>query len=206
MDITDIFYIAILIMSVVMHEISHGFVAEKLGDPTARLAGRLTLNPISHLDLFGSFILPVLLIVSHAGFVFGWAKPVPYNPYNLKNQKWGPGLVAGAGPLSNLSIAIFFGLIIRFADVLSVPQSFVSISVLIVLTNIVLAVFNLIPIPPLDGATVLSSILPYHQARKIEMFGQQYGLFLLIFIMFFGGRIIEPLLHALFSLITGASL
>src|SRR3989338_9716356 len=110
-----IFYIAILIMSVVIHEVSHGFVAEKFGDHTARHAGRLTLNPIPHLDLFGSFILPFLLVISNASFVIGWAKPVPYNPENLNNRKWGTVAVASAGVLSNLLVAVIFSIIIWIA-------------------------------------------------------------------------------------------
>jgi len=103
-----IFLISILIFSVILHEISHGYVAEMLGDPTARLAGRLTLNPLPHLDLWGSFIIPLLLIVSNAGFIIGWAKPVPYNPHNFRNKKWGEAMVAGAGPAMNIFIAILF--------------------------------------------------------------------------------------------------
>src|SRR3990172_1878487 len=110
-----VFYIAVLIFSVVIHEVSHGTIANRLGDPTAKFAGRLTLNPIKHLDLWGSIILPVFLILVRSPILFGWAKPVPYNPYNLKNQKWGPAMVAAAGPASNLLLAVFFGLIIRLA-------------------------------------------------------------------------------------------
>jgi Zn-dependent protease len=190
-------------MSVVIHEVSHGFAAEKLGDPTARMAGRLTLNPINHIDLFGSFILPVVLVMTHSPFLFGWAKPVPYNPYNLKNQKWGPAMVAAAGPLSNLFLALIFGLVIRFSNTLQITQAFLEISIMIVMTNIVLAVFNLIPVPPLDGSKVLFSVLPYHQARNLEMWGQQYGLILLVAVMFFAGAIIEPIFRFLYTLITG---
>lgn len=190
-------------MSVVIHEVSHGFAAEKLGDPTARLAGRLTLNPINHIDLFGSFILPVLLVLTHSPFLFGWAKPVPYNPYNLKNQKWGPAIVAVAGPFSNICLAVIFGLIIRFSNTLQLTQAFFDVSVMIVMTNLVLAVFNMIPVPPLDGSKVLLSVLPYHQARNLEMWGQQYGIILLIGVMFFAGAIIEPIFRFLFTLITG---
>src|SRR3989339_1969455 len=100
MQITDtIYYVAILIMSIVIHEVSHGFMAERFGDDTARNAGRLTLNPLKHLDLFGSILLPAVLILSHAGFLFGWAKPVPYNSNNLSSRKWGTIAVAGAGVL-----------------------------------------------------------------------------------------------------------
>src|SRR3989344_1831079 len=114
--INFIFFISILIISVVIHEVSHGYMAEYLGDPTARLAGRLTLNPIPHLDLFGSFIIPLLLFFSSSPIMLGWAKPVPYNPYNLRNQRWGDALVASAGPLSNLAIALSIVLFVRFGE------------------------------------------------------------------------------------------
>jgi len=205
MEPSTIFFIVILIFSVIIHEISHGYVAEMLGDPTARMAGRLTLNPIPHVDLFGSFILPVLLIVSHAGFVFGWAKPVPYNPYNLKDQKWGPAMVAVAGPLSNIFIAIIFGLALRFADILSLPAAFVEIFFIIVILNIVLAVFNMIPIPPLDGSKVLFALLPYRYYHYIESL-EKYGFVILLFVVFFGWKFIQPVISGIFYLITGSSL
>src|SRR3990167_2435115 len=133
MNATDaIFYILILIMSIVIHEVSHCFMAEHFGDNTARNAGRLTLNPIKHLDLFGSILLPALLVLSKAGFIFGWAKPVPYNPNNLSNRKWGTIAVAAAGVLSNFFVAIIFGLIIRFTINLSLPSGFYFITSIIV--------------------------------------------------------------------------
>src|SRR3989338_6814886 len=118
-----IIFIIILILSVIIHEVSHGYVANMLGDPTAKLAGRLTLNPISHLDPVGSFLVPVLMYVS-TGFMFGWAKPVPYNPYNLRNQRWGTALVGVAGVAANFLLAIVFGLTIRFCENFGVPASF----------------------------------------------------------------------------------
>ena len=127
MDATNgLFYIVILIMSVVIHEVSHGFMAEYFGDKTARYAGRLTLNPLKHLDLFGSIILPVVLIISHSPFLFGWAKPVPYNPNNLSNRRWGTMAVACAGVLANFSIAVIFGIIIRLTFLMqyALPESY----------------------------------------------------------------------------------
>src|SRR3990167_7918192 len=109
-----VFGIIILIFSIIIHEVMHGVVANSLGDPTARLAGRLTLNPIPHIDLFGSIIIPGLLVLTNAGILFGWAKPVPYNPYNLRGGKWGEGAVAFAGVGANFLLAIIFGLLIRF--------------------------------------------------------------------------------------------
>ncbi|PIR57631.1 MAG: site-2 protease family protein [Parcubacteria group bacterium CG10_big_fil_rev_8_21_14_0_10_38_31] len=202
-EVNFIFVIAILIMSVVIHEVSHGYVASMLGDPTAKLAGRLTLNPLKHLDFLGSLIVPMATYLL-GGFIFGWAKPVPYNPYNLRNQKWGPALVGLAGPFSNLSVALFFGVIIRFNMGFS-SMAFIQIAGLVVFINIILAVFNLIPIPPLDGSKVLFALIPYrysHIQTKIE----QYGLILLIFFIFFLFQFIFPIISGLFQLITGFSL
>ena len=204
MDITVIFFIAILIMSVVAHEVSHGFAAEKLGDPTARLAGRLSLNPVSHIDPIGSILVPAFLAISHAGFIFGWAKPVPYNPYNLKNQKWGPAIVAVAGPLANLFIALVFGLIIRSYGV-ALPSAFLDISIYIVFINILLAIFNLIPIPPLDGSKILFAFIPYKYTHMMD-FLQRYSFFILLFIIFFAWGFIQPIISGLFTLITGITI
>jgi len=156
--IDGIFYVIVLIMSVVVHEFSHGYTAYLLGDNTARDSGRLTLNPIKHLDLFGSVVLPLLLVLSNAGFVIGWAKPVPYNPNNLRNVRKGTMLVSVAGVLANLLIAIIFGLLIRFSPFLisvSLIGPFLKIASIIVILNLVLVLFNLIPIPPLDGSKIL---------------------------------------------------
>ena len=117
--------IAILIMSVVVHEVSHGYAAFLLGDPTAKYAGRLTLNPIKHLEPWGSVFIPLFLAISNAGILFGWAKPVPYNPYNLKNQKYGPAIVGAAGPLSNLALALFAGITMRAFFVAGIFEGFV---------------------------------------------------------------------------------
>jgi Zn-dependent protease len=138
--------IIILIFSIIVHEIAHGFMADWLGDPTARLQGRLTLNPIKHIDPVGSIIVP--LITSLSGFTFGWAKPVIYNPYNLKNKRQGEFLIALAGPASNLVIAAIFGFIIRFNFVNALAMTpFLEICSYIVVINLVLAIFNLIPVP-----------------------------------------------------------
>lgn len=200
-----IFFIAILIMSVVIHEVSHGFVALRFGDKTALYAGRLTLNPLKHLDFFGSIILPAFLILSHSPFMFGWAKPVPYNPNNLTNRKWGTIAVAAAGVLANLFIAILFGLILRFSINDVVPINFVSIVSSIVLINLGLAIFNLIPIPPLDGSKILFSLLP-RSLDSIVSFLEQYSLVLIVvFIVFFVDSLF-PILAYLFQLITGLAI
>lgn len=197
-----VFSIGILIMSIVVHEVSHGFTALMLGDKTAKYAGRLTLNPIKHLDFFGSFIVP-LLSYSLGGVIFGWAKPVPYNPHNLRNQRWGPGLVSVAGPLSNFFIAIIFGLILRFHYYFTfLSSSFFEIASLIVFINILLAVFNLVPIPPLDGSKVLFALLPY-KWHNVQMFLERYGLILVVIFIFFLFQVILPLVYILFRAITG---
>ncbi len=201
-----IFSLAILLMSAVIHEVSHGYAAYLLGDPTAKNAGRLTLNPIYHLDFFGSIILPFLLVLTGSPFVFGWAKPVPYNPYNLKNQKWGSAIVGAAGPLSNILIALAFGLLMRFGAVSGLlPFSFLNIVGSIVFINLLLAVFNLVPVPPLDGSKLLFSVLPYRW-RQTEYFLERYGIFFLLFFIFFLWRFLLPIIALLFRLITGVGL
>ncbi len=190
-------------MSVVVHEVSHGYAAEALGDPTARYAGRLTLNPLKHLDPFGSFILPALTYFL-GGFIFGWARPVPYNPYNLKNQKWGPAVVAAAGPISNIFLAVVFGFLMRLgAGALWLEGSLGLISSVVVI-NLVLAFFNLVPIPPLDGSKVAFAFLPF-RFREFEEFLESWGPAILIFFVFFFFRLLLPLVFYAFELITGFS-
>ena len=203
MQATDpVFYIVILIISVVIHEVSHGFVAEYFGDKTARHAGRLTLNPLVHLDIFGSILLPTLLVLSHSPFLFGWAKPVPYNPDNLTNEKWGTIAVASAGVLANIFIAVIFGLLIRFSFLLNLPADFYTVASYIVIMNLALAIFNLVPIPPLDGSKILFSFLP-RSFSSLMFFLEQYSfIFLIIFIVYFSSML-SPILLASFSLITG---
>lgn len=206
--IDGLFYILVLIMSIVIHEFAHGYMAYHLGDNTARLSGRLTLNPIKHLDPFGSVILPLLLYITTSGsFLVGWAKPVPYNPANLKNERKGTLLVSIAGILANLFIAIVFGLLIRLAIIygISISSPFYKISSIIVIINLVLFLFNLIPIPPLDGSKILFSILSY-KYRNIELFLEKWGVFLLLFfIIFLWGKVV-PFIFIVFRLITGVSL
>ena len=203
MNATDaIFYIVILIMSVVIHEVAHGYMALRYGDKTAEYAGRLTLNPIPHLDLFGSILLPALLVLSGSPFLIGWAKPVPYNPNNLSDRKWGSIAVAAAGILANLAIAIFFGLILRFTMGTTMPDGFTSIVSIIVLVNLVLAIFNLVPIPPLDGSKILYPLLPRSFQPVVSIIEQYSIVFLIIFIVFFSD-VIYPILSFMFHLITG---
>jgi len=206
------FYILVLIISVVIHEVSHGYMAYKLGDNTARDSGRLTLNPLKHLDPFGSVILPLLLYFStHGSFLVGWAKPVPYNPNNLKNVRKGTFLVSIAGILANILIAVIFGLLIRFAPMFGIPpytadpsliHPFYRIASIIVFMNLILAIFNIIPIPPLDGSKILFSIIPY-KYRSIENFMERYGLLFLIFFIIFIWNKVAPIIFITFSFLTG---
>jgi len=201
-----IFLIVILIFSVIIHEIAHGSVAYYLGDPTAKYAGRLTLNPLKHLDPVGSVIVPVFLALmaqlTGGGIIFGWAKPVPINPYNFRDQKYGSLKVALAGPLSNLSVAVVFGLALRFIpQLVSIPGLVVVFSYIIYI-NILLAIFNLIPIPPLDGSHILFAFIP-HRAREIKLFMRQFGIFLLLFIILFAFPYILSIINWIFALITG---
>jgi len=195
--------IAILIMSVVIHEVAHGSVANRLGDPTAKYAGRLTLNPIKHLDFIGSFLLPLIMIVLGSGFILGWAKPVPVNPYNFKDQKYGKLKVAIAGPLSNLSIVLFFSILARLIPIDSITRSnivnyfpeFISSGfwsqifyffIFIIFINLLLAIFNLIPIPPLDGSHILFTFFPSLEYKFKEFYAKTgfLGMFILIFLIF----------------------
>lgn len=201
-EIDFIFSIIILIMSVVVHEVSHGYMAYFFGDPTAKFAGRLTLNPLRHLDINGSVIVPTITYML-TGFIFGWAKPVPYNPYNLKNAKVGEPMVALAGPLSNFLVAIIFSLLIRFSGELGIASgSFISAAGLIVFINLLLGIFNLIPIPPLDGSKVLFGILPYRLVYVREFLEKNYLwlIFLFIFVLW---KFFVPIIYLLFSLLTG---
>lgn len=181
-----IFGIVVLVLSVIIHEVAHGYAAHALGDPTAKLAGRLTVNPVPHIDLFGSILLPGLMVLSGAGVLFGWAKPVPYNPYNLKNQRWGEAIVGIAGVATNLLIALVFALVTRYALGAGLDV-FAQLAAIIVITNLSLGLFNLIPIPPLDGFTVLRGILPYAAAMRLRDLEDRIargGAFSLIAILF----------------------
>lgn len=206
MDTTNtIFYIVVLVMSVIIHEISHGFMAEKFGDHTARDAGRLTINPLVHLDLFGSIILPVLLIISNAHFLFGWAKPVPYNPNNLTNRRWGTLAVASAGIIANLSVAIIFSIFIRIGLYANFENpSFYFICGLIAFVNLLLAFFNLMPFPPLDGSKILFSFLPARFARY-EDFLERYSIIIFLLFIFFIWDHIFPAIFYIYHFLVGVN-
>lgn len=189
-------------MSVVIHETSHGYAARYLGDQTAEYAGRLTLNPLKHLDPMGSFIIPFFSYMV-GGFIIGWAKPVPYNPHNLRLGRWSEAIVAGAGPLSNIIIAIFFGLLLRFVTSGGgLSEAFVQITAVVILINVILAVFNMVPIPPLDGSKILFALFP-DKFGEMRNFFERYGFMVLIFFIFFLWQFLTPIVSVIFRLITG---
>lgn len=212
MQIDIIFGIAALVFSVVLHEVAHGYMANFLGDPTARLDGRLTINPLKHLDPFGSVLLPAILVLSHSPILFGWAKPVPYNPYNLKRGGvWAEALVAGAGPASNLLIAIAIAIFIRATIAAGViSDAVLQLGFTIVVINVMLSIFNLIPIPPLDGSKILSAILPISLAQSWEKVRMQlehnpllgFGA-VVLFIMLMGDGL-GKLVHVIARVFVGA--
>ncbi len=192
-----IILIVILFFSIIIHEVSHGYVAYILGDPTAKYAGRLTLNPAVHIDVIGTIILPLFLIISNSPILFGWAKPVPINPYNFKNPRKDLMWVGLSGPASNLAIALILSFIIKI-----LPHSnFTLILASGAIINIVLAVINLIPIPPLDGSRIITGLLPRELAYKymrLEPFG---FIIAILFILLFGRSIIQPIIGVICSLL-----
>lgn len=194
------FQVIVLIFSAVIHEYMHGFMANRLGDPTARLAGRLSFNPLVHLEWFGSFLLPGIMLLTGMPFAFGWAKPVPYNPNNLVDKRWGEAKVALAGPLANLTLAAFFGLFLSLAPTISTNFDFLL--GIIIYINLILMVFNLLPIPPLDGSKILAAFLsPEAKMRYFSL--ERFGFILVILFAWFAFPLLLPVVNFLFSLLTG---
>lgn len=208
---TDIIFgLIILIFSVILHEVAHGYMANYLGDPTARLQGRLTLNPLSHIDPIGTILLPGILLITGSPFLIGYAKPVPYNPYNLKG-KWGETLVAAAGPGTNILLAVIFALLIRFGGV-AMTTAMLSAFETIVYINLLLALFNLIPIPPLDGSKVLSGLLgdntavgrTYNSFRSsFERLGVLSGTLIILILLYILSPYFSFVVQWVFTLLVG---
>ncbi|HVS79566.1 MAG TPA: site-2 protease family protein [Candidatus Paceibacterota bacterium] len=200
----SVFSLVILIMSAAVHEVAHGWMADSLGDPTAKYQGRLTLNPLKHIDPWGSVVVPVLFYLASGGAIgFGWAKPVPYNPYNLRDQRWGELKVALAGPAVNFILAALGSIVIRAVVAGGVQNEALILALAAIVTvNLVLGLFNLIPLPPLDGSKILYAFLPfkyYAFRQNLEYIGP---IFLLV-IIFFLWPVISPIIGALFGLFTG---
>lgn len=189
-----ILQILIFFFSIVIHEYSHGLIAYKLGDPTAKISGRLTFNPLAHIDLFGTIILPLSLFILGSRVIFGWAKPVPVNFFNLRNPKRDIVFVGIAGPLANICLAIFLSLILR----INLPLRICEFLKLAILINLVLAIFNLIPVPPLDGSRILMGLLPSNLAYRFSLV-EPFGILIIFFLLMLGlfNRIILPFVYFL---------
>ena len=195
-------------LAIILHEVAHGLVAERLGDPTARLMGRLTLNPIPHIDIVGSIILPLTLLILRSPFLFGWAKPVPVDPYNLQHPKKDLALISLAGPLANISFAVVLSIFLRIILTVFPNTNIFAMFFYVIEFNIALAVFNLIPIGPLDGAKILTGLLPNKQAKAFRDFLDKFGMILILTLIFpiFGGSslvtlIISPVINVFLKLL-----
>ena len=208
---TIVIQVVAFLVAITIHEASHAWMAFRLGDPTAKLRGRLSLNPIAHIDLYGTVLIPLFLILIGSPFVFGWAKPVMFDVYNLKNPRKDSALIALAGPVSNLIFSILIAFVLSITN-LSQNSFLGSLFFYIIAINIVLAIFNLIPIHPLDGGKIFIGLLPEKDAQEADFFLRRYGIFLLILLIFpiFGGRsplsyILWPTVNFVLKLLTPAN-
>lgn len=205
---SNIILLIALLVSIIIHEVAHAWAADRLGDPTARLSGRLSLNPLAHIDLYGTILFPLLLVIIKSPIVFGWAKPVRFDPYNLKNPRRDTALISLAGPLSNLILAIISAILLRLIFINPFSPLFLLSNFFRALTyvSVVLAFFNLIPVHPLDGGKILIGLLPAKDAYEADRFLNRYGviiLFLLIFPTFGGTSPIFMFLSPVLNFILG---
>jgi len=199
-----IFQLIVLYASMVVHEVSHGLTAYKLGDPTAKLAGRLSFNPLKHIDPFGTAILPLLLILFNSPFVICYAKPVPFNPANFRNIRKGIMLTGLAGPLSNIFLAIIFGILIRLFGFFGfLPPSFLLLLFIIVFLNLLFAFFNLAPFPPFDGHHLVFSLLPNRFHGLKNFLTRNYFFLMFIWIFWVFPYLLAPFVYRLSSIFVG---
>ncbi|MBU2527971.1 MAG: site-2 protease family protein [Candidatus Omnitrophota bacterium] len=204
----ELLFLPILFFSVIVHEVAHGYAALRLGDETALYSGRLTLNPIPHIDPVGTIILPLFLFITNAGFLIGWAKPVPVNPYNFVNPRQDFAKVGAAGPLANIALALISAMLLTIINLAGLMTSFELIAGLLqysVFINILLAVFNLIPIPPLDGSRILAAVLPYDKAYKYERM-MRFGPFLTLIVLWMFWPVIFTIVRTIAGTILSVAL
>jgi Zn-dependent protease len=199
-----VFQVVILLFSVILHEVAHGYAALKLGDPTAKYAGRLTLNPVKHMDPWGTVILPLFLVLIRSPFLVGWAKPVPINPNLIRDPQRGMMLVGAAGPLANITLILLSALALRTLPV-SAPPLLFDLFKYCCAINIILALFNLVPIPPLDGSRVVAGILPT-KMREAYVGLERYGIFIIIGLLYLGllDVVIIPIFRIIFYFLVQA--
>jgi Zn-dependent protease len=208
-----IVWILAFAVAITVHEAAHAWMGDHLGDPTAKLAGRLSFNPLRHLDLYGTVLVPLLLIIFRSPFVFGWAKPVMFDPFNLKNPRKDGALIALSGPFTNILLALLISIIFHIISNPFFPYGIIATLLgALIKTNVALAIFNLIPIHPLDGGKVFVGLLPEKDAREADVFLNRYGFIILIILIFpiFGGTsplffVMSPIINFIIKLLIPGS-